>query len=325
MDQLRRVIPLRSEGSIRPHCRATDRRRSFRYQQGAAPGAFDRHSWRVQDIALTWQQAAVLTGGLAVVAGAVTFAPWLRVRSLAPFAREATIISGLYAVWQLAGTLSVLGAQGAYDRADWLERAERTLHLPSEASVQDALTGNAIVAQGANLYYATMHFGGLFLFLIWLFVRHRDRYRSVRRVLALTTLVCLLIQLIPLAPPRLLPGYVDTAEKFHQSVYGLGFGADQLSAMPSVHVAWAVLIGWATLTIGHGPWRWLGPAHAVPTTVVVVATANHFWADGIVAVAVLVVCALAERAAVAAVARIRPPDRVEHDADREHPALMEAS
>jgi hypothetical protein len=265
----------------------------------------------MHDVALSWQQAAVLTAVLAVVAAVLTVARIPRLGPLAPFAREATMISGLYALWQLAGTLSVLGTTGAFSRAEWLERTERAWHLPSEVSVQRAFTGNATITQAANLYYATMHFGALFVFLIWLFMRHRDRYPKVRRVLALTTLVCLAIQLIPVAPPRLLPGYgyVDTAEKFHQSVYSLGFGADQLSAMPSVHVAWAVLIAWACARIGRGPWRWLGTVHAVLTNIVVVATANHFWADGIVAVAVLVACAAVEEAASRAVARLRqrPP------------------
>jgi hypothetical protein len=155
-----------------------------------------------------------------------------------------------------------------------------------------------LVAQTANIYYATMHFGMLFVFLIWLFFRHRDRYRPMRRVLAFTTLACLLIQLVPVAPPRLLTdqGYVDTAAQYGQSVYNLNLGADSLSAMPSVHVAWAVLIGWATLTVARGPGRWLGPIHAVVTVLVVVVTANHFWADGIVAVAVLIACAALERA-----------------------------
>jgi hypothetical protein len=260
----------------------------------------------VQAVALTWQQGAVLTGGLAAIATGLTFAGKPRLRAIAPFAREATMIAGLYALWQLAGTLSVLGTDGAYSRAHWIEHTEQAWHLPSEAGVQRALTGNSVVAQGANLYYATMHFGMLFVFLIWLFVRHRDQYRPVRRVLALTTLVCLAVQLIPVAPPRLLSGYTDTAAHYGQSVYGLGFGADELSAMPSVHVAWAVLIGWVVLRLGHGPWRWLGCVHAVLTILVVVATANHFWADGIVAVAVLAVCAAAEKAGTRAAIRLRP-------------------
>jgi hypothetical protein len=139
-----------------------------------------------------------------------------------------------------------------------------------------------------------MHFGTLFLFLVWLFFRHRDRYRPVRRVLALSTLVCLLVQLVPVAPPRFLPGYVDTALQYHQSVYSLGFDADQLSAMPSVHVAWAVLIGVAVARIGSGPWRWVGALHAALTVFVVVATANHFWLDGVVGAAVVGACALVE-------------------------------
>ena len=200
------------------------------------------------------------------------------------------------------------------------------MHLPAEAHVQ-ALVHDPLLAQAANVYYASMHFGALLVFLLWLFFRHRDQYRPIRRVLALTTFVCLAIQLLPVAPPRLLPGYVDTAAQYGQSVYdnSLGFGADQLSAMPSVHVAWAVLIGWATLRVGTGRWRWLGPGHAVLTVVVVVATANHWWADGIVAVLVLALCTGIERAGRSALARLVPASLVEQVRDPEDPALMEAT
>ncbi|WP_460603726.1 phosphatase PAP2 family protein [Jatrophihabitans fulvus] len=263
----------------------------------------------MQAVALDWEQAAVLTAGLAAASAGLTLWAPPRARRLAPFAREATMIAGLYALWQLAGRLSVLGTSGAFARAEWIERVERDVHLPSEATVQRVLTTGGgvrdVVAQVANLYYATMHFGVLFVFLLWLFLRHRDRYRQVRRVLAMTTFVCLLVQLLPVAPPRLLPGYEDTAEKFGQSVYGLGFGADELSAMPSVHVAWAVLVGVAVWRIADSRWRWLGPAHAVVTVVVVVATANHFWADGIVAVAIMAVCAGVERTATRVAHRTR--------------------
>ena len=71
----------------------------------------------------------------------------------------------------------------------------------------------------ANLYYAAMHFPGMFVFLIWLFWWHRDEYRPVRQVLGWTTLVCLIVQLVPVAPPRFLPGIVDTGKLYNQSVY----------------------------------------------------------------------------------------------------------
>lgn len=252
-------------------------------------------------MALTWQQAAVLAGGLLVAALCLYQGAVPRLRVLSPFVREAGVIAGLYALWQLAGTLSVLGTTGAFQRADWIERTERDWWLPSEASVQGLVSGHPIIVQASNLYYATLHFGALFAFLIWLFVRHRDAYPSVRLSLALSTLVCLLIQLIPVAPPRLLPGYVDTAQQYGQSVYTLGLAPDELSAMPSVHVAWAVLIGWAVVGVSTSKWRWVALAHPVLTIFVITATANHFWLDAVAAIAVLAACVWGQRAAAWAV------------------------
>ena len=74
-------------------------------------------------------------------------------------------------------------------------------------------------------------------------------------------------------------------------MYAGGLPFDQLSAMPSVHVAWSVLIGYYVWKVSPSRWRFVGPLHAVVTIAVVVVTANHWWADGIVAVALLVVAA----------------------------------
>jgi hypothetical protein len=252
-------------------------------------------------MAMTWQQAGLLAGGLLVVALCLYQGVIPRLRALSPFAREAGVIAGLYALWQLAGSLSVLGTTGAFQRARWIERTEHDWWLPSEARVQHLVSGHSLIVQASNLYYATMHFGVLFAFLIWLFIRHRDAYPTIRLTLVLSTLVCLLIQLVPVAPPRLLPGFVDTAQQYGQSVYGLGLAADELSAMPSVHVAWAVLVGWAVVRVSTSKWRWLAIVHPVLTIFVIVATANHFWLDGIVAIAVLAACVWGQRGTARAV------------------------
>jgi hypothetical protein len=251
----------------------------------------------VQNIALSWQQSALLSGALFGTAATLYASgrPWMR-RAL-PYARETGIIAGLYSLWQLAGTLSVVGTSGAYARGRWIEHVEHNLRLPSEQTVQHGIVAHPVLVQACNIYYATMHFGGLFVFLLWLFVRHRDAYSRVRTTLALTTLVCLVIELLPVAPPRLLPGFVDTAKQYGQSVYSLGIAPDQLSAMPSVHVAWAALVAWVVWRLGRGPLRYLGWLHLAMTGYVVVATANHFWLDGIVAVAVLCGCAYTQRTA----------------------------
>jgi len=85
-------------------------------------------------------------------------------------------------------------------------------------------------------------------------------------------------------------GMVDTAVKYHQSVYSTvaGFNADQLSAMPSVHVGWAILVAVAVITTARTRWRWLAVLYPVMTTLAVIVTANHFWLDGIVAGLILV-------------------------------------
>jgi PAP2 superfamily len=269
---------------------------------GPATGR-SRHSGLVQNAQLTWQQSGLLAASLAGLSLTLRRAGPGRLRRLAPFAGEAGVIAALYALWQLAGTLSVLGTSGAMRRAADIAALERDWHLPSESSVQQLITGHPLLVEASNLYYATMHFGALFGFLFWLFLRHREQYRQVRSILVSVTLLCLLVQLLPVAPPRLLPGYVDTAVQYGQSVYGLGLAPDELSAMPSVHVAWALLIAWVTLRIGSGGWRWLGPAHAALTTFVVVATANHFWLDGLVAAALLACCVLGQQQLAARRAR----------------------
>ena len=151
---------------------------------------------------------------------------------------------------------------------------------------------HSLTTQAANIYYAAAHVAAMGVFLLWSFLRHREAYPAWRNTLALVTGACLIIQLVPVAPPRLTEetGMIDTGLAYGQSVYGvLGRGiAGQLQAMPSIHVAWAALIGWAVWVVSPSKWRWIGPAHFAITFLVVAVTGNHFWLDGIVAIALLI-------------------------------------
>jgi PAP2 superfamily protein len=270
-----------------------------------------RHSGRVHNIALTWQQAALLAAALVIAAMVLSAADRRRLAALAPFARESGYVAGLYALWQLAASASVLGTSGAYARGRWIEHVEREWYLPSELDAQRLVTPHPLLTEACNLYYATMHFAALGALLVWLFVRHRDRYPAVRTMIVLLTASCLLVQFLPVAPPRLLPdlGYVDTAEQYGQSVYTAlsAVGPDQLSAMPSVHVGWAVLIALVVVRISRSPWRWLVLLHPAITIFVVAATANHFWLDGVVAMALLGLSLAVQWAVRRAVVALRRP------------------
>lgn len=238
----------------------------------------------------TWQEAWAVAGVLAVGWGVLRWTrAWPRVQ---PFLRETALIIGLYGMWQFAGSLAGSGTYAAVGRGQWIWNTERSAHLLSENTVQTWILPHPTITQAANLYYDSMHFGVMIVFLLWMFARHRDAYPRWRTTIALLTAACLLIQLVPVAPPRMIPGLgmVDTAVKYGQSVYGThgGFDADQLSAMPSVHVGWAVLVAVCVYRVSTSRWRYIGIAHAAATVFVVVATGNHYWADGIVAIALLV-------------------------------------
>jgi hypothetical protein len=254
---------------------------------------------------LSWQYALAAAGGLAAAATAIRAAR-LAGRSASwtlwsGVARESALLFGLYALWQFAGSFTVMSAAGAVPRARWLWHAERVLLLPSETSLQRPFLAHPVLVQACNLYYDVLHFPVLGACLIWLYARHRQSYPRVRTTVAVFTGASLLIQLIPVAPPRLLPGtgMVDTAVRYGQSVYSWhgGFDADEFSAMPSVHVGWALIVAIAVITVSRSRWRWLAAAYPLLTLLVVVVTANHFWLDGIVAALLVALVLVVQRTA----------------------------
>jgi hypothetical protein len=244
------------------------------------------------EVSLDWHAAFVMAAVAAVVTIAARRAPATRWTSfVAGFGTELVIIFVLYGVWQIAGSFSPSHVTAGMHRARWIWDAERNLHLPSETALQRHLLPHIGLTKVSNSYYALLHTPPLAVLLVWLYAFHRDRYAHVRNTVVLTTGICLLIQFVPVAPPRLVPAFhmVDTARLYNQSVYGgIGTGiANQLSAMPSVHIAWATIVGLAAVRFGRSRWRWLVLAHPILMWFVVVVTANHFWLDSVVAVAVL--------------------------------------
>ncbi len=241
---------------------------------------------------LSWDMGAVLAVCLMGMGLAARRRPGRAWSAIADFSIEASLVAVLYAIWQLITSIVNTGAVGAIAHGRWVLSLERAMHLPSELSWQRAILGDRLVVEANNAFYAVVHVPALGVFLVWLFLRHREQYADIRNVLAILTLACFLIHLVPVAPPRLLSGsgFVDTALRYHQSVYGpVGTGiSDQVSAMPSVHVAWAALIAWGVIKVSSSPWRWLILLHPVLTMVAVVVTANHFWLDGLVGAALIV-------------------------------------
>lgn len=207
--------------------------------------------------------------------------------------REIALVGGLFLVYKLGRALATGHEVLAREHARSVHHLEAALHLPSEAHLQ-ALMPTAVL-HAANYYYVSVHFPLTLAFLIWGYLRRpAAEYRWARDLLVVQTLSALVIHIaFPLAPPRMFPqwGFLDTMTTLGPSAYAgtSGAVANQYAAMPSLHIGWAALIAvvlWRTAPRWLG---WVGVTHAGLTVAVVVVTANHWWLDGVVAVALLAV------------------------------------
>jgi PAP2 superfamily len=213
----------------------------------------------------------------------------------APAAVEAFIVMALYTLWRLIGYIDYkIIINDAMRRGRWIWHFERAIGLGNERWLQQRLIDHGWVIQFFNGYYALIHVPAMIAFLTWLYFRHRERYSPWRSTLALSTACDVFIRRIPVSPPRFFPefGFVDSALKFKQSVYGpQGTGiSNQLAAMPSIHVGWAVLVAVAMWRYGNRTEKTIGIVHGILTCLAVVVTANHWWLDGIVASALMIPC-----------------------------------
>lgn len=268
----------------------------------------------------TWQQAAI-----ACVLCVCTYVVVRRVRPtrttevILPVVHELAVLTGLYALWRSAKHLPLTQSEGAMERARWIVDFQTALMMPSELSLQKFFIGHDWLGWSAAAYYAGMHVPGILAFLAWMFWRHRDRYGRWRNALALTTAGCLFIRFVHVAPPRFLDdlGYQDLSEVYGMSVYGpIGTGVSgQFVAMPSIHVAWAAVVGCGIVAASTSRWKWLFASHFPITVVVVSATGHHWWLDGIVAVGLLGVALLIDggvrRHRSAQARRVETPSREE--------------
>jgi hypothetical protein len=206
--------------------------------------------------------------------------------------REVALLGVLFGVYNLGRFLSAEHSGSAFKHAHELIRWEAWLGLPSEATFQHHALQVDGLARVANLFYATVHFPLTAMVLLWLMIRRPAEYGKARWALAsLTGLALIGHMLFPLAPPRMMPGWVDTGVLLGLSVYGPSTHsgvANQFAAMPSLHVGWALMVAVFLIRATRSRWRWLWIAHPLLTFTVVVVTANHYWLDGLVAIALAV-------------------------------------
>jgi len=208
-------------------------------------------------------------------------------------------VAAFYVAYEILRAFRHPSAHAAVARAWAIARSEAWVHLNFERALNTFTTAHPALAEAAGYYYATLHFWVTPVVLCWLWWRHRGHYRRWRTILTVATAAGLAAYwLVPVAPPRLaLHGMTDTLVARNilgaanpRGVTGL---VDMYAAMPSLHVGWAFWVAIAVFnTSSRRRVRWLALIYPVLTTTAVVATANHFVADAVAGV-VLVLLALA--------------------------------
>jgi hypothetical protein len=161
--------------------------------------------------------------------------------------RETSLIMVLYALWQYVGSLDFADFSNADKAGLWLAELQRTLFFPSEAWIQAPVLGHEWLMRVVDTYYSALHIPVFIITLIWVLVFHRRDWNFVRTTTAILTGACLVIQFIPVAPPRLLPGRHDEGPNGSTQVashgaadYSLGDLVDIINPLQQLPIAYEV-------------------------------------------------------------------------------------
>ncbi len=223
---------------------------------------------------------AVSSGGRSMSRSA---ASWWRGRYGAKLLFEIFICGALLMIYRTIRMVNKTDLRAAFIHAREIVRFEEWLGLPFEDNLQRFLLEHPTLIKLLNHYYIWFHFPAAIGLLLWLYLRHHDRYHAIRNLMAFVTFAALIIHLLfPLAPPRMMTGFVDTMREFGPSIYpanAVDGAANQIAAMPSLHFGWAMIEAMAVISVLKSRWRWLILIHPALMTLSIIATANHWWID----------------------------------------------
>lgn len=201
-------------------------------------------------------------------------------------AREAAVGLGSYAAYLGVRALVMRngGRVRAARNATRLCELEERLGLHVESRVQARLLGHRRLLAALSVSYVTLNVVLTVGWLAHLYRRRDPSFHRLRRAAALSLVAASPVFLVfPCDPPRTLERFVDTVGE----VLDLDSGPvvrlyNPVAAMPSIHLAFAVVTGAGLVEAGRSPLvRALGFAYPPLVFGTVVATANHYVLDGI--------------------------------------------
>jgi hypothetical protein len=215
-----------------------------------------------------------------------------------PAWREFALLAAVYELYTLTRRVTAGDVGVAAKNAREVLRVERFVGLAPERWLNHTVSIRPFLAVPADYAYATLHYVVTLVVLVWMWRAHPTAYLPARRTLMAATLLGLVgFATVPLAPPRMMPGFIDTMAHYAHDGWwgsaasapkGLGSFTNQFAAMPSLHVGWAIWCG--VLVARHAQRagvRRLAVAYPVLVVLVVLSTANHYLLDAVAGLVVL--------------------------------------
>jgi hypothetical protein len=211
-------------------------------------------------------------------------------RGWTDFGRQLSIWFGFY--------FAYLGARSLADRnpaqAFWngwrvLRFEQRTTHNIVETTTQQFVNSSHALLTAAAWTYWNSEFTVVGLALLFVYVRHHERFAAFRNTVLLANVIGLVGYVVwPTAPPWMFTTYFQ--DGVNHSNGALAALANPYAAMPSLHAADALIVGVFLVSLSRRWWAkavWaLWPAWV---WFCVLATANHFLLDVVAGIGVALV------------------------------------
>jgi hypothetical protein len=204
--------------------------------------------------------------------------------------RQVALFAAAYLAYRLVRGLVEGDAGAAFAHARDLISLERTTHLFVEPSIQAWASGSRVLMGFSSWLYVNAQTTVTVAALIYLYLRHNRNFYFVRNMFMIAMFIALVgYTAFPTAPPRFMPewGFIDSVSDFtgvrvsHSSASMTAL-FNPYAAVPSMHVAFALMIGWPLARLArHRLVSVLWLMYPFLMTFVIVVTANHFIVDAL--------------------------------------------
>jgi len=222
--------------------------------------------------------------------------------------RQLLLFAAAYYVYRIVRGAVDGQVASAFQHAREVIDVERGMHLFFEPVVQSWAENKSWMIHFADVVYVNAHFLITLGFLVWLYFTRNSAFYFVRNMFMVAMGLALLGYVVfPTAPPRYLTewGFQDAVGDFvgHGASQTAGLLYNPYAAMPSMHVAFALMIGVSGVRlVKWRPAKVFWSIYPFIITWVVIVTANHFWLDAAMGGVVAALSAYTS----AALAKVRP-------------------